>query len=741
MSALLQPPAWEKEHLWLYLLALGFDPAQAGAGKISTHLRLGVNLFDKPNKDAFHIVAWFLFSKLDQSRCKETFRFCFPPTDKKADSEFRKQCCEWLRRISDECGNNFPPVVNSLFLSPGGPKFMHLMFHFARHVIIHHIKADCAGADIPYPEAVNAKSEDLYKAAAKYRVARNRFIQNLQKEDLIVQELQKKAQFFSKRIRDLRYQNADLEKQLQKMGKNVDHDQSNTAEKMEKVRSLWTLITGTFKRLQKEKEVVDSVVKGRVDQYVLDGTSVAVSVPRPLLEKVEKEIHKVSYLAKKNPQTNTLERTGNASGSQDNSTALISERIVTSCSNFATESETRITSEKGSGTETPKRTTEHPDFQILKYKGRNPKSVETGKRRQADTLRTSSSVKREDPLKRAQEQLAEEVADVVVSDTSQNNGGPGTYLEDLIGTLISDPFLTRKQIPRTPENLITEIRSSWKNAIQVEESSGAESHQTETTNDIPQDTVPRNQIDSSMACFMSSCISDTAEFPFLEVPSPYSFQQAAISHSELPTHQTAIGPIDDKGCKQGLTRTVDQNSSMQTTLSWDASHMVGGISSDSHEVIQLGILQETLPEEMGSISLDSFNSLESNEIKDENSRDSRALPDSVAGSEQKLNFQSIWSRCEVLEKTVPENSPSRKQIPRCKSEFSLTPVSLDTNDVLSPFRKPYALDAELFKTPACTTLLERKIPLSPLISFSPVQLRERSGIKDQGDLLNKLKEK
>ncbi|KAF7244672.1 HAUS augmin-like complex subunit 6 [Varanus komodoensis] len=237
MSALLQPPAWEKEHLWLYLLALGFDPAQAGAGKISTHLRLGVNLFDKPNKDAFHIVAWFLFSKLDQSRCKETFR----------------------------------------------------------HVIIHHIKADCAGADIPYPEAVNAKSEDLYKAAAKYRVARNRFIQNLQKEDLIVQELQKKAQFFSKRIRDLRYQNADLEKQLQKMGKNVDHDQSNTAEKMEKVRSLWTLITGTFKRLQKEKEVVDSVVKGRVDQYVLDGTSVAVSVPRPLLEKVEKEIHKVSF--------------------------------------------------------------------------------------------------------------------------------------------------------------------------------------------------------------------------------------------------------------------------------------------------------------------------------------------------------------------------------------------------------------------------------------------------------------
>ncbi|XP_062975560.1 uncharacterized protein LOC134394230 isoform X2 [Elgaria multicarinata webbii] len=97
---------------------------------------------DKPNRDAFHIVAWFLFSKLDPSRCNEIFRFCFPPPDKKADSEFRKQCYEWLRRISDECGNNFPPVFASLFLSPGGPTFIHLMFHFARYVLMHHIKAD-----------------------------------------------------------------------------------------------------------------------------------------------------------------------------------------------------------------------------------------------------------------------------------------------------------------------------------------------------------------------------------------------------------------------------------------------------------------------------------------------------------------------------------------------------------------------------------------------------------------------
>ncbi|XP_062975563.1 HAUS augmin-like complex subunit 6 isoform X3 [Elgaria multicarinata webbii] len=153
MSARRPPPAWEKEHLWFYLLALDFDPtgaaaaAAAAAAKIPTHLRLGVNMSDKPNRDAFHIVAWFLFSKLDPSRCNEIFRFCFPPPDKKADSEFRKQCYEWLRRISDECGNNFPPVFASLFLSPGGPTFIHLMFHFARYVLMHHIKADSSGAE------------------------------------------------------------------------------------------------------------------------------------------------------------------------------------------------------------------------------------------------------------------------------------------------------------------------------------------------------------------------------------------------------------------------------------------------------------------------------------------------------------------------------------------------------------------------------------------------------------------
>ncbi|XP_007423546.1 HAUS augmin-like complex subunit 6 isoform X1 [Python bivittatus] len=907
MSSLLSSPAWEKEHFWLYLLALGFDPAvNAAAGKLSTHLRLGVNLFDKPNKDAFHIVAWFLFSKLDQSRCNEIFRFCYPPTDKKADSEFRKQCYEWLRRISDECGNSFPPVVASLFLSPGGPKFIHLMFHFARYVIMHNIKVDSAGAGIPYPEAVNSRSPDLNMAVAKYRVALNRFLQCLQKEDLMIQELQKKALLFTKRIRDLRYENVELDKQLQKMGKKVDHSQINTTERMEKVRCLWTIVMETLTFLQKEREVVDSVVKGHVDQYILDGTSVSVSIPRPLLQKVEKEMYKfpvgnvyetgklnvltiiqlltkalelllherqhvdknafrvdLQYLegntrfqnetllglkslrqklrcddhisvtqsiaekqqewnlkwqnclgqspfhlikdpnpaldllpamsplsftpateeaykssvfcqypalipesTKKNFLADEFVITGKTLGNEDYSTLTIAERTL----NLATHSE------KTSNVETPKRTV-NSQFQVLKYKGRNPRPTECGKKRQTDIVRTPSSSKKEDPLKKAREQLAEEVADIVISDSPQNTGVKGKDVGELISTLISNPFLTRKQIPRTPENLITEIRSSWKKAIQTEEPSSVALHHTEATEQLSQDTVPafRDRANSSMTCFMSSCMSDTAESPFLDVQSPCSLQQEVTD--ELLTHQEALRPLDEMICKKGLSPAVpDQmenpelvfktlnegasevgcgsgnhtgseaslhsagrNSTMCTTLLWDASQ---AISSDSHEVIQLGILQETLPEEEGSISLNSVHDLELDDSREENSRKNKSMTDYLPGNERKLDFQSILSRYEALKKTVLDHPlSSGKQMARYRSEFSLSPVSLEMKDVLSPLRKPYASDAELVETSSHPSHLERKNSLSPLVAFSPLQLRESIDTQDRGDLFNKRKEK
>ncbi|KAG8130527.1 hypothetical protein E2320_017182 [Naja naja] len=923
MSNPFSPPAWEKEHFWLYLLALGFDPAvNAAAGKLTTHLRLGVNLFDKPNKDAFHIVAWFLFSKLDQSHCNEVFRFCYPPTDKKEDSEFRKQCYEWLKRISDECGNSFPSVVASLFLSPGGPKFIHLMFHFARYVIMHHIKVDSLGAGIPYLEAVNSRSPDLNMAVAKYQVALNRFSQCLQKEDLMIQELQKKALLFTKQIRDLRCGNVDLDKRLQKqknknscnitivlfnnfflfhclgrMGKRVDSGQSNTTERIEKVRYLWATVMETLTFLQKEREVVDSVVKGHVDQYTLDGTSVCVSIPQPLLQKVEKEMYKfpvgnvyeegklnmltiiqlltkavelllherrqvdkkgfkidlqdlegnirfqnetllglkslrqklkcddhisvtqsiaekqlewqlkwknhlgqspfrlikdpnpaldllpamsplsftpateeaykksvfcqypalIPDSVKKNVQADEFVTVGKTLGNEDYSTKTATERYDFNMSLY------RI----ASNVETPKRT-DNSQFQILQNKGKNSRQIESRKKRQADSVKIpSSSAKKGDPLKKAQEQLAEEVADIVTSDSSQNTGKD---VGDMISTLFSNPFLTRKQIPRTPENLITEIRSSWQKAIQTESPSGEALHDSKATEQLSQETVPdfRRHLNSSLTLLMSPCISDIAEFPFLDVEPPGSSQQGITD--ELLNHQEAFRPLDKMICKkelslaapdqvenpepvfQTLNRSVNevscgsgnrtgsetlsysvgQNSTVCATSLWDASQAISRIGLDSHDVMQLGILQETFPEEGASISLNSSHDLDLDDSGEDNSRDRKSATDYLSGNECKLDFQSICSRYEALKETLLDHPPDPgKRMPRCRSAFNLSPTSLETKDVLSPLGKPYTSDAELAKKSSQPSHLERRnrfspsVALCPLLKF-PVELDEKT---------------
>ncbi|KFV41919.1 HAUS augmin-like complex subunit 6, partial [Gavia stellata] len=106
-------------------------------------------------------------------------------------------------------------------------------------------------------------------------------------------------------------------------------------------------------------------------------------------------------------------------------------------------------------------------------------------------IQTESPVKKEDPLKKARDELAEEVAKTVISESPQSAEGKGMALEDLISSLAFDPFLTRKQIPRTPENLLTEIRSSWRKAIQTEGSSDIELAPTEVMlEEVPMNARP-----------------------------------------------------------------------------------------------------------------------------------------------------------------------------------------------------------------------------------------------------------
>ncbi|XP_019410439.1 PREDICTED: HAUS augmin-like complex subunit 6 isoform X6 [Crocodylus porosus] len=855
--------------------------------------------------------------------------------DKKGDAEFRKKCCEWLKEISVECGNIFPAVVASLFLSPGGPKFIHLMYHFARYVMIQAMRTDCKDAGIYFPEAVILRPDDLYRAAARCKVASNKFLQVVQKEDFVIQEYQKKAQLLTKQIKDLRSECADLHKQLQRIEKN-DQNQSNRAEKVQKVCSMWTTVTETFAGLEKEKEVVDSVVKGHFDQYTLDATDIAISVPRLLLDKIENEMYRLhigsvydtgklnfltviqllnealkilrsecqqvdrkalnldlQYIEEKtkfqsktllglrsmrhklkredhvsirksvvekqkewdmkwenifgqspfglfkvqNPALDLLpamsalsfdpateeayktsvfcqypasvpdapkkgyhKRVDGALGSTMSTAELTSSgRIFSLSSELATSENSCPVLEKKVHTETPKRKEHSLSQKILKCGVARP--LEAWNNRDSPVLQTPTPVKREDPYRKAKEQLAEEVANVVVSESPSSSDGKGMELEDLIESLASNPFLARKQIPRTPENLITEIRSSWRKAVQDGYPSDTELAQTEMVTEgvlLDIKPVPQNRIDSSVTCFMSSShISDlsTSNFNVVEGKSllnwmtPEPPKQVMFSHiSDSPIQKPATRALANKRTLQKelkgtvlneilkenvqelmpamdksinvlnsqencnkVTNTLSpycQNSTMHSTLSWDASQMVSGISSDSRDIIQFGILHETFPEELGNLSLTSPQSSETDDILGSNWRDSRSLTESTKNEwttqECKLDLESIRKRYEALKKTLFGNDSAlacKKQFVRNNSQLSFTPSSTETHDVFSPSEKFFTLDTEYIGTPSHKSLPHRKHSLSPLVSFTPVQERLRLvAQKKPGDFLHNSKE-
>ncbi|NXA26672.1 HAUS6 protein, partial [Ibidorhyncha struthersii] len=73
-----------------------------------------------------------------------------------------------------------------------GPKFLHLMYRFARHVMVQYVKRYSTGSDIPFAEAVNLAPKDTYVVNARHRVAYNKLLQIFQNEDRIIQEYKKK---------------------------------------------------------------------------------------------------------------------------------------------------------------------------------------------------------------------------------------------------------------------------------------------------------------------------------------------------------------------------------------------------------------------------------------------------------------------------------------------------------------------------------------------------------------------
>ncbi|KAK2119865.1 HAUS augmin-like complex subunit 6 [Saguinus oedipus] len=156
----------------------------------------------------------------------------------------------------------------------------------------------------------------------------------------------------------------------------------------------------------------------------------------------------------------------------------------------------------------------------------------------------------------------DKVARAVLSDAPQFSEGKEIKLEELIDSLGSNPFLTRNQIPLTPENLINEIRSSWRKAIEMEENSSTEPIQMDTEHRevLPESSsVLHDQREFSMADFLfETTVSDFGQSHSTEekdvsdskcVPQKH----VVTSHIEEPLTQTQSDLLNKKViCKQDL---------------------------------------------------------------------------------------------------------------------------------------------------------------------------------------------
>ncbi|XP_028629213.1 HAUS augmin-like complex subunit 6 [Grammomys surdaster] len=860
--------AFEKQHLWMYLQALGLDPSSSIriGGKMMLHVHLGENMFDKLNRDAFHIVSYFLFKTLDKSLAKEVFRDCWPPFDQKRDTEFRKICCEWLKEISAECGSSFPQVVGTLFMSPGGPKFIHLMYHFARYVAIKYIKTKSTNS-LHFAETFNAKPQDMHKCLARCHVARNRFLQILQREHYVTQKFQENAHLSVKQVRNARSECMALQNQMKRM--EPYDDKTNIQEKSQKVRSLWTSVNETLMILEKEREVVSSLFSF-ADQYALDGASVAVNIPRLLRDRLEEQIHQLQirnvYEAGKLNLLTVFQLLNEVLKEMKYEHSKPGQARLT-IDLHCLEKETKFQRERLSDmkhmrhkiketiTAIRQSTVEKEEKWHLKWKGflgvspfsliksghsavdllppmspfsldpvseevyaksilfkypaslpdshKEPKQ-ENGSRREVDTpgsvcdgahspvpfplqcasssdtnsftlekdpnrrtpkeknttykkiadpevedsplsdiaknaqnsaFRESLPVKKSDPFQKEQDHLVDEVARVVLSDSPQLSEGKKVELEELIDTLISNPFLPRKQIPRTPDNLITDIRTSWRKAVETEDNRNSDGILVDANSgqmSSDSSSILQNQSEFSMAIFSPDF--DRSYLP-KEKDVPYQLKGVPQRHlvtsqiSELPTEDgsdlinkkmickqdsetrqiEAFSPGEASGVdvigrnKEGCVRVLDHSQascsepSTHKTLIWDSFQRLSGI----------GILHETLPEEVGHLSLNSSTSSETSfKLEPKSYVHSDAFPDDVekrqAIPELDSNLQALLTRYETLKKSLNKiRKESHLSNPETleQHKVELSPVArdvqaddthtvLDTRDLFIDYPKP-----------------------------------------------------
>ncbi|CAG5118728.1 unnamed protein product, partial [Candidula unifasciata] len=307
--------------LFTNLQLLGLDVVGMEA---SYKIPFNKDMFNLPNKAGSEAVLYFLFQRLNPSLCQEQFRDCWPVLDKKTELQFRKKSTIWLTNIHKEDAESRLPRVNAaLLLSPGGGKFIHLLYSFSTYVLVNVMKSEHgwkAQDSIIYPtlQPRTTALGSVMKSAVHDSLIRekNHFFENLYLTIDANRQWKDYASELVKDIRCLTKSNRELEHEKRqqvniladnciKQGISLpakrtvtmfDSDQDSPAlargQRLQKIKSQWNSVTEFNDHASEAREIFYSVVDSEASRCVLDGAEIGVRVPGLLLRQCSEEIHK-----------------------------------------------------------------------------------------------------------------------------------------------------------------------------------------------------------------------------------------------------------------------------------------------------------------------------------------------------------------------------------------------------------------------------------------------------------------
>lgn len=287
--------------------------------------------------------------------------------------------------------------------------------------------------------------------------------------------------------------------------------------------------------------------------------------------------------------------------------------------------------------------------------------------------------------------LADQFADAVTTTSPTEGRVKGLDLEGLLSTLHGDPFSTRKQLPRTPESLIMDVKSSWRKALEEDKA---------------------EKIELSMKCNDSVVGRLT---PLYE------------------SHNVLLSPdAPSPNVSSGITPTVTSRSSppvsqqgvlLKSTLFWDTfnTEALDSPSGTGSSAVQFSLDHETLPE---MPSCDSLLSLD-DEAVDMKSEDDELLIPSLK-MEAKQSPRTMRHHLGQIQQACDDGSfqeRSGRRTPECLLSDHMV-SGLDRDWLMEPAKsveaadKVFSLDLDALKTPSPPKKQEYSLP--KLITFSPI---------------------